>query len=421
MYEKEDNMLKEKILSREAKIEVIGLGYIGLPTAALFANAGFNVVGIDVNKKIVDTVNRGEAHFIEPDLNDLVKNVVSLGKLKALTIPTEADIFLISVPTPIREDKKSDLSFVKSAAESILPVLKKDTLVILESTVPPGTVKDVLTPILSKSGLYIGKDIYVAHCPERVLPGKILKEAINNSRIVGGLNKTSTELAAELYNAFVKGEIVTTDSTTAEMCKLVENTYRDINIAFANELSILCDKLGISVWKLIEFANKHPRVNILKPGPGVGGHCIAVDPWFIVEKFPDSAKLIKMARQVNDSKPIWVIAKIEKLMESLNKKNPTIGIFGVTYKADVDDIRESPSLKIVHSLIKKGYNVKVSDPYVNPDNLDFPLYSSSDVINESDILVVLIPHKQFKTAEFKKKLLNSGKLLLDTVGMIGRI
>lgn len=411
-------MLKEKILSRKAKIEVIGSGYIGLPTAALFANAGFDVVSIDVNKKIVDTINKGEAHFVEPDLNGLVKKVVKTGKLKALTMPIEADIFLISVPTPITEDKKSDLSYVKNAAESILPVLGKDTLVILESTVPPKTVEDTLVPMLGKSSLNIGNDVYVAHCPERVLPSRILKEAVNNSRIIGGLNEKSTELAAGLYSTFVKGEIVKTDSTTAEMCKLVENTYRDINIAFANELSILCDKLGISVWKLIEFANKHPRVNILKPGPGVGGHCIAVDPWFIVEKFPNSARLIKTARQVNDSKPTWVIEKIERLIESLNKKNPAIGIFGVTYKADVDDIRESPSLKIVHSLIKEGYNIKISDPYVNPNNLDFLLYNSDNVLKESDILVILVPHKQFKTAEFIEKLTNSGKLVLDTVGML---
>lgn len=410
-------VLKDKISNRQARIEVLGLGYIGLPTAILFAKAGFNVTGIDVNEKVVNAVNNGKTHIVEPDLDELVRRVIESNKFNVYPTPQRADVFLICVPTPITEDKKADLSYVKSAAKSLIPILEKENLVILESTVPPKTTENILIPVLEQSGLKAGKDIYVAHCPERVLPGKILREAVENDRIIGGVDEISTDLAAELYNTFVKGKIIKADATTAEMCKLVENTYRDINIAFANELSMLCDELGIDVWKLIEFANKHPRVNILQPGPGVGGHCIAVDPWFIVEKFPEGAKLIKTAREVNDAKPGWIVNKIEKMVESIDNANPTIGILGLTYKPDVDDIRESPSLKIVNSLISKGYEVKACDPYVNDNKVNFSLTGVDNIIEDCDIIVLLVDHKRFKESEVKEKIINSGKPILDMKGI----
>ena len=326
------------------KVCVIGLGYIGLPTATVLADSGHLVVGVDTNKETVDTVNRGMIHIAEPHLREKVAAAVRDGRLRASEVPEEAVAFIIAVPTPLAADRKADLSYVKSAAAEIVPCLRKGNLVILESTVPPRTTVDVLLPILGESGLVPGEDLLVAFCPERVLPGKILEELVNNNRVIGGINGKSAMAAAALYSTFVKGELLQTDATTAEMTKLMENTYRDVNIALANEFAMVAEHAGVNVWEAIRFANQHPRVNILQPGPGVGGHCIAVDPWFIVEKAAGKAHLIQTARSVNGGMPRYVVEKIRQLIQGIAA--PKIALLGLTYKANVDDCRESPALVI---------------------------------------------------------------------------
>jgi UDP-N-acetyl-D-mannosaminuronic acid dehydrogenase len=333
------------------KICVVGLGYIGLPTAAMFAASGNQVIGVDRNPKIVEALNQGKITIEEKGLDDLVLQVVNNGTLRGSLIPEEADAFIIAVPTPITIGKKSDMSYVISATESIVPYLKAGNVVVLESTSPVGTVDQQMVPILEKSGLQIGKELFLGHSPERVIPGQILQELINNSRIAGGINPASAEKIAEIYKTFVKGEIYLTDTRTAELCKLAENTYRDVNIAFANELAKICENLDINVWEAIKLCNKHPRVNIHQPGPGVGGHCIAVDPWFIVEKQPESAQIINLSRQTNDSMPSHVAARIQEILTGIN--NPRVTILGVTYKPNVDDMRESPILHLMRFYRKK--------------------------------------------------------------------
>ncbi|MDR0762404.1 MAG: UDP-N-acetyl-D-mannosamine dehydrogenase, partial [Campylobacteraceae bacterium] len=342
-------------------VSVIGLGYIGLPTAAMFAAGGIKVIGVDVNQYAVDTINQGKIHIVEPELDKLVSNVVASGYLKAVTKPKTADAFIIAVPTPFKDKHEPDLSYIESAAEAIAPVLKKGDLVILESTSPVGATEQMAERLSSKrSDLTFPQthgedsDIRVAHCPERVLPGRILKELVENDRIIGGMTPKCSNAAVKLYKSFVKGECIITDAKTAEMCKLTENSFRDVNIAFANELSIICDKLGINVWELISLANRHPRVNILQPGCGVGGHCIAVDPWFIVSKTPKEAKLIRTAREVNSHKPEWVVDKVDEAISRFLKENPqknknniTVACFGLAFKPDIDDLRESPAVEIV--------------------------------------------------------------------------
>ncbi|MFK5951135.1 MAG: UDP-N-acetyl-D-mannosamine dehydrogenase, partial [Methylococcales bacterium] len=323
----------------DKKICVIGLGYIGLPTASLLGTKGFSVHGVDVSEHVVDTINKGKIHIVEPDLDIMVKSAVNAGNLKAGLEPIEADVFIIAVPTPFKGDYEPDLSYVESATKMISPFVKPGDLVILESTSPVGTTDEVVAKILTADGHDTEKEVFVAHCPERVLPGRILIELVENDRIVGGVNALATEKAVEFYNTFVRGEVLSTDSRTAEMAKLTENSSRDVSIAFANELSLICDDEGINVWELISLANRHPRVNILNPGPGVGGHCIAVDPWFIVARSPEHAKLIKTARLVNDAKPDWVIEKVKSRAEKF--KHPVIGCLGLAFKADVDDLRES--------------------------------------------------------------------------------
>ena len=349
-------------------VSVIGLGYIGLPTAAIFASCEKKVIGVDINQKIVDTINRGEIHIVEPDLEIMVRSSVAAGYLRGVTVPEPADAFLIAVPTPfMKNDSKipePNLCYVEAAAISIAPVLKKGALVILESTLPVGATEQLaqwlskLRPDLSfphKMGSEA--DINVAHCPERVLPGQVLRELVQNDRVIGGLSEKCSERAIELYKTFVKGECVATNARTAEMAKLTENSCRDVQIAFANELSMVCDKSGIDIWELIELANRHPRINILQPGPGVGGHCIAVDPWFIVSQAPNEAKIIQTARRVNDSKPVWVINKIKIAITEFLKINPkktandiVIACYGLAFKPDIDDLRESPSLYIFEYL-----------------------------------------------------------------------
>lgn len=379
------------------KICIMGLGYIGMPTAAMFASNGFDIVGVDVNELVVNQLNKGEIIIEEPYLGDLVKQVVSEGRLKASTKPEEADVFIIAVPTPIREDKTADMSYVESATRMIVPYLKKNDMVILESTSPPGTVEKLMLPILAESGLDLHEDLFIAHSPERVIPGKILIELVENNRIVGGINEASSMKVKKLYKSFVKGEIFLTDATTAEMCKLMENTFRDVNISLANELAIICEKMGINAWDVIEFANKHPRVNIHQPGPGVGGHCLAVDPWFIVEKYPEDAKIIRLARETNDFMPMHVFSRMKELLGTLKGKKITI--LGITYKPDIDDLRESPVLHLVGLLDEiEGIELKLVDPYVaDYKNL---VKDGSQAIDEADLVVLGVNHSEFKEMDF---------------------
>ncbi len=392
---------------------VVGLGYIGLPTASLLGTKGFKVTGVDVSKEVVDTINKGKIHIVEPDLDIMVKSAVNAGNLEASLEPVEADVFIIAVPTPFKEGYQPDLSFVESATQMISPFVKPGNLVILESTSPVGTTDEVVARILKENGHDIDKDVYVAHCPERVLPGRILVELVENDRIVGGINPQATAKAVEFYKYFVRGEVLSTDSRTAEMAKLTENSSRDVSIAFANELSLICDKEGINVWELISLANRHPRVNILNPGPGVGGHCIAVDPWFIVARDPENSRLIKMARLVNDAKPAWVVEKVKSRAQKF--KHPVIGCLGLAFKADVDDLRESPAVDIVRELIEQNIgDVIISEPNLE-SHREFELLSCEEVIRRSDIVVLLVDHKEFKGI---KSLELNEKVLIDTRGTL---
>lgn len=397
----------------EKTICVIGLGYIGLPTASLLGTKGFQVHGVDVSEHVVNTINEGKIHIVEPDLDIMVRSAVNVGNLKAGLEPVEADIFIIAVPTPFKDNYQPDLSYVESATQMISPFVKPGNLVILESTSPVGTTDEVVARILQENGHDTDKDVFVAHCPERVLPGRILIELVENDRIVGGINPLATEKAVEFYKTFVRGEVLSTDSRTAEMAKLTENSSRDVSIAFANELSLICDQEGINVWELISLANRHPRVNILKPGPGVGGHCIAVDPWFIVARSPKYAKLIKTAREVNDSKPQWVIDKVKSKAEKF--KNPVIGCLGLAFKADVDDLRESPAVNIVKRLIKDNVGeILISEPNLETHK-EFELLPCEEVIRRSDIILLLVDHKEYKGLKIIE--LNE-KILIDTRGII---
>ena len=327
---------------------IIGLGYIGLPTASTFAKFGIRVTGVDNNSEVLEALQQGKVHIYEPGLSEMVSAAIKSGNLSVSAKPVEADAFIIAVPTPFYGEKKADLSFVRSAAESIVPVLREGNLVVLESTSPPLTTVDVVRPILEKSGLKAGVDFKLAYSPERVLPGQILKELIENARVIGGVDRSSAEAGRDLYGTFVKGDILLTDATTSEMVKLMENTYRDVNIAIANEFSRLADRFGVDVWEAIQIANRHPRVKILNPGPGVGGHCISVDPWFFVEAAPDLTPLIHTARKVNDSQPEFVLKIIERALGTLKGKR--IAVLGLAFKPDVDDLRESPAIDVAHLL-----------------------------------------------------------------------
>ena len=398
------------------KICVVGLGYIGLPTAALLANRGYEVHGVDVVKETVDTINRGEIHIVEPELDTFVKSAVNSGKLKASLKPDFADVFIIAVPTPFHKGYVPNIDYVISATKSIAPYVKKGNIVILESTSPVGTT-DKIAEVLKENGVDIEK-VYISHCPERVLPGKIMQELVENDRIVGGINKESTEKVAEFYRSFVTGEVLETDAKTAELCKLTENSFRDVNIAFANELSILCDKFGIDVWELRELANRHPRVNILYPGVGVGGHCIAVDPWFIVHAGGEDAKIIKTAREVNTYKTEWVIEKIKNealKFENKNGKKPTIACMGLAFKPDIDDLRESPALYITRRLIAEGLDILPVEPNVKKFD-EFEVYDYKEAIKQANIIVFLVAHKEFKSLFTNHESLVTNKQILDFCG-----
>lgn len=395
-------------------ISVIGLGYIGLPTAAAFASRGKKVVGVDINPHAVETINRGAIHIVEPDLDVLVKRAVEEGFLRATTQPEPADAFLIAVPTPFKGDHLPDMKFVESAARSLAPVLKKGDLIILESTSPVGATEQMAQWLAeSRSDLSFPQqageqsDINIAYCPERVLPGQVMVELIKNDRVIGGMTSLCSQRASDLYNIFLEGECVITNSRTAEMCKLTENSFRDVNIAFANELSLICDAQGINVWELISLANRHPRVNILQPGPGVGGHCIAVDPWFIVAQNPELARMIRTAREVNDSKPHWVVDRVKAALAdcltTTGKRAADIKIacFGLAFKPNIDDLRESPAVEVTH-LIADWHSGETwaVEPNVHqlPSSLaeKVTLQPVDRALKEADLLVMLVDHKPFK-------------------------
>jgi UDP-N-acetyl-D-mannosaminuronic acid dehydrogenase len=395
---------------------MIGLGYIGLPTASTFAKHGIKVTGVDNNPEVIDALKHGRVHIYEPGLGEMVTEALESGKLSVADKAVEADAFIIAVPTPFYGDKKADLSFVRDAAESIVSVLRTGNLVILESTSPPLTTTGVVKPILEKSGLKAGKDFKLAYSPERVLPGQILKELTDNARVIGGIDRVSAEAGRDLYATFVKGEIILTDATTSEMVKLMENTYRDVNIAIANEFSRLADRFGVDVWEAIQIANRHPRVKILNPGPGVGGHCISVDPWFFVEAAPDLTPLIHTARKVNDSQPEFVIATLKKMLGELKGKR--IAALGLSFKPDVDDLRESPAVDIAHLLVNEGALVSTYEPF-KPDfqvkgAVTAPTLEAA--IKSADMLLLLVGHKQFKSLDpAKLARQTSARLVLDTV------
>ncbi len=391
---------------------VLGLGYIGLPTASFLATKGCKVIGVDVSSEVVDTINRAEVHIQEPELDVLVRSAVHSGNLTAQTEPATADVFFITVPTPIREDRKPDLTYVKSASQAIAPYIQPGNLVVLESTCPIGTTEDLVLETLIEEGVPVDQGVLIAHCPERVLPGRILIELVQNDRIVGGINDASTRAAAEFYRQFVSGEVFETTAKVAEMTKLTENTFRDVNIALANELSIICDKHDIDVWELIRLANRHPRVDILNPGPGVGGHCIAVDPWFVVASAPEQAKLIKAARIVNDSKPRWVVDKVKAKADRL--KAPAIACLGLAFKANVDDLRQSPAVDIVRDLQREEVGkLLICEPNVDT-HPEFDLVPLADAVAEADIILLLVDHKEFRALNAHRI---QDKILIDTRGV----
>jgi len=412
-------------MSEITTVSVIGMGYIGLPTCAIFASRGLDVIGVDVNKSVVEKVNRGEIHIVEPDLDGLIQKVVANGRLRAVTEPQPADAFVIAVPTPITENKKPDVSYVLAAARNIAPVLKRGDLIVLESTSPVGTTRK-MTALLAelrpdlKFPVEHGEeaDVFVAYSPERVLPGKVLTELINNDRSIGGLSRKSSERAAALYATFVGGDLFITSAESAELVKLTENAFRDVNIAFANELAEVCQGLSLNVWEVIELANRHPRVNILQPGPGVGGHCIAVDPYFIIDAAPDHTQLMHSARQINSARPHGVVRDIEKLLDP--NRRQTVACLGLSFKPNIDDLRESPAVEVV-KLLANLPNIKIVAAEPNTKALPAELESHGIVftdalsaIDQADIVVLLVDHRQFNLIDPEAL---KDKKLVDTRGL----
>jgi len=413
-----------------ATVSVVGLGYVGLPMAAILARSGIRVIGLDVSQQVVDALNKGIIMIVEPDLDELVRAMVDSGCLRATTTAEPADAFVIAVPTPFKDDHEPDLSHIEAAGRMIAPVLRPGNLITLESTSPVGATEQLAAWLAqARPDLTFPQtagdaaDIQLAHCPERVLPGQVIRELVDNDRIIGGMSRRAADMAAEFYMTFVKGDCLKTDARTAELCKLAENSFRDVNIAFANELSLICEKHGIDVWSLIALANRHPRVNILQPGPGVGGHCIAVDPWFIVHSTPDVARLIRTAREVNDHKPHHVVAKIQSSVEVIKPKR--IACFGLAFKGDIDDLRESPAVNIVQQLARLEIaEVLVVEPHITelPKSLsdlkNISLVDTETALAEADLLVLLVNHRVFGQID-RKKLIN--RPLIDASGMWSRM
>jgi UDP-N-acetyl-D-mannosaminuronic acid dehydrogenase len=400
-------------MTKNKKVCVVGLGYIGLPTAALLASKGFEVVGMDVSAHAVETINQGKIHIVEPDLDAFVRSGVAAGQLRAFTEVQPADVYMICVPTPFHDGgdiPQPNIDYVLAATASIAPLVKAGDLVILESTSPVGTTEQ-MQEVLEKAGVAVA-EVHIAYCPERVLPGKIMTELVENDRVVGGATPEATRAVANFYRSFVRGEVLETDAKTAEMCKLTENSFRDVNIAFANELSLLCAKEGIDVWKLIQLANHHPRVNILQPGTGVGGHCIAVDPWFIVARDEANARLIRTAREVNNYKTVWVIEQIKLAAADANAKTgkkPKIACLGLAFKPDIDDLRQSPALEVAKALSAQGYDVSAVEPNIS-SHADFSLLSVDAAINECDVVAVLVKHREFLRGDVRESLIQAGSL-----------
>lgn len=392
---------------------VVGLGYIGLPTAALLASNGYEVVGVDINAHAVETINRGDIHIVEPDLDTYVRAAVTAGRLKAFTSPQPADVYMICVPTPFHEGEgipQPNIDYVLSATRSIAPLLKAGDVVILESTSPVGTTQ-AMADTLHKAGVDVS-GIHMAYCPERVLPGKIMTELVENDRVVGGLEPQGTKVVGDFYRTFVRGAVLDTDAKTAEMCKLTENSFRDVNIAFANELSLVCAKEGINVWQLIALANRHPRVNILQPGVGVGGHCIAVDPWFIVARNPEEARIIRSAREVNNYKTVWAIDQIKIAVADASARlgrKPTVALLGLAFKPDIDDLRESPAAHVAQALHEQAYNVVTVEPNIESHE-QFTLVSLEESLAKADVIAVLVKHRQFVAQDVKAALEKTGAL-----------
>ncbi|MDO2935997.1 UDP-N-acetyl-D-mannosamine dehydrogenase [Paeniglutamicibacter sulfureus] len=403
------------------EVAVVGLGYIGLPTAAILASKGIIVRGVDVNPRTVDAVNRGEVPFVEPALGDFVAAAVANGTLSASFDTPTADAYIVAVPTPFNADHSANLSYIEEAADKIAPQLRGNELIILESTSPPGATQHMADRLFAARSDLDSASLHIAHCPERVLPGRVMEELVTNDRIVGGITPEAAQMAKGLYNVFCEAEILVTDATTAEMAKLVENSFRDVNIAFANELSVISDKVGINVWELIELANHHPRVNILQPGPGVGGHCIAVDPWFIVAAAPEESKLIRQARETNDAKPSWVVDKVIKSTETPGF-NGKVAVLGLAFKANIDDLRESPSIAIAKSLseMAPGVELLLVEPHIQelPKGLagirNVSLSNTEAALEEASTVVVLVDHDQFKAVPATAL---AGKDVIDTRGL----
>jgi UDP-N-acetyl-D-mannosaminuronic acid dehydrogenase len=397
---------------------VVGLGYIGLPTAALLASNGYTVLGVDVNTHAVETINQGNIHIVEPDLDAFVRSAVTAKRLSAATTPSAADVFMICVPTPFHEGEgipQPNIDYVLAATRSISPFVKSGDLIILESTSPVGTTEK-MAEVLTDCGVDIS-NVHMAYCPERVLPGKIMAELVENDRVIGGLTSSSTQAVADFYRTFVRGTVLETDVRTAEMCKLTENSFRDVNIAFANELSLICDKEGIDVWELIKLANRHPRVNILTPGAGVGGHCIAVDPWFIVAKDPENARIIRTAREVNNSKTEWAIDKIKSAIADFHAKHgrkPFVACLGLAFKPDIDDLRESPALFIAQSLSHAGHDIVAVEPNIE-SHPELRVVSLEYAMECADLFIGLVKHKEFTQPAVKDLL--QRRSVIDFIGL----
>lgn len=400
---------------------IVGLGYIGLPTAVMFANSGHHVHGVDVNEQAVNKINNKQLHIEENGLQDRLNEAVDAGRFIASTTPVKSDIFIIAVPSPINPDKTANLEYVRQATASIVPFLEKGNLVILESTVPPRTVEDVMMPELIKSGLEIGTELLVSHSPERVIPGRVFEELVSNDRIIGGINAESAKQTVELYQSFVQGTMHETDATTAELVKVMENTYRDVNIAFANELAKIANTLGVNIWEAIRLANFHPRVNIHQPGPGVGGHCIAVDPWFLVELDPQNAQMIHLARKTNDGMPNYTANMTRDILKAKGIDNPKVAVLGLAFKGNIDDMRESPSVEVIEHIEQLGLDYMAHDPHIKQNNLAKQTQSLDEALEGADAILVLTDHQAFRDfnpEHLSKKMRNS--IVIDTKNCLSR-